>query len=61
MGRWIFYGRGNKEEPSYQEICFEMYPSYKENLRKAGEQRSQKQKWIDENGVNHVGWKGKKS
>ena len=48
-----------EEEPSYQEICFEMYPSYKENLRKAGEQRSQKQKWIDENGVNHVGWKAR--
>lgn len=48
-----------EEEPSYQELCFEMFPSYKENLRKAGEQRSQKQKWIDKYGVSHVGWKAR--
>lgn len=47
-----------EEEPSYQELVFTVYPSYKKKLREAGEYRSQNQKWIKD-GKKYVGWKAR--
>ena len=48
-----------EEEPSYQEICFDLFPTYKNKLREASKLRARKQKWTDKDGNQHVGWKAR--